>query len=75
MSLTVGDRVKHPTMHDQWGPGEVLAVSPDGKVTVVFALGGQKTLKGVALEKLEGADAAHPLLDNRKAPTKGKRRT
>lgn len=75
ITVGVGDRVKHPTLHDQWGPGEVLAVSADGKVTVVFALGGQKILKGMALEKLEGADAAHPLLDNRKGPKKGKRKT
>jgi hypothetical protein len=72
MTLLVGDRVKHPTLHDQWGPGEVLAMSPDGKVTVVFALGGQKTLKGVRLEKLEGVDGAHPVLDRRKSPVKGK---
>ena len=70
MTPTIGDRVKHPTMHEQWGPGEVLAVSPDGKVTVHFALVGLKTLKGVALEILSGDEASHPLLENRKAPTK-----
>ena len=64
MTLIVGDRVKHPTLHEQWGPGEVLTVSPDGKMTVAFALGGQKTLKGVTLEKLEGVAGAHPLLDH-----------
>lgn len=75
MTLTIGDRVKHPTLHEQWGPGEVLAVDPGGKVTVIFALAGQKIVKGVALQKLEGAEAAHPLLDNRKGATKRKRRT
>lgn len=75
MTLVAGDRVRHPTLHDQWGPGEVLEVSPGGKVIVLFALGGQKTLKGVTLEKLEGTAAAHPLLDNRKGQKKGKRKT
>lgn len=46
MTLNVGDRVKHPTLHEQWGPGEVLAISPEGKVTVLFALAGQKVVKG-----------------------------
>jgi hypothetical protein len=72
MTLLVGDRVKHPTLHDQWGPGEVLAIAPDGKMTVVFALGGQKTLKGITLQRLEGVDGADPVLDRRKSPMKGK---
>jgi Protein of unknown function (DUF3553) len=75
MTLAIGDRVKHPTQHEQWGPGEVLAVSPGGKVTVHFALVGKKILKGVALEKLSGKEAAHPLLENRKAATKRARST
>jgi len=75
MDLNVGDRVKHPTLHEQWGPGEVLAVSANGKVTILFALAGQKILKGVVLQKLEGAEGRHPLLDNRKGQSKGKRRT
>jgi hypothetical protein len=72
MTLLVGDRVKHPTLHEQWGPGEVLAVAPDGKMTVVFALGGQKTLKGITLQRLEGVDGADPVLDRRKSLAKGK---
>lgn len=72
MDVAVGDRVKHPTLHEQWGPGEVLGVS-GGKVTVHFALAGQKILKGVALEVLSGNDAVHPLLDNRKGPSKRSR--
>jgi Protein of unknown function (DUF3553) len=75
MTLAIGDRVKHPTQHEKWGPGEVLAMSPSGKVTVHFALVGQKILKGVALEKLSGEEAAHPLLDKRKAATKRARST
>jgi len=75
MTVNVGDRVKHPTLHEQWGPGEVLAISPDGKLTVLFALAGQKVVKGVKFEKLEGDDGAHPLLDHRKPATKGKRKT
>jgi hypothetical protein len=75
MTLAIGDRVKHPTQHEQWGPGEVLAVSPNGKVTVHFALVGQKILKGVALEKLSDEDGAHPLLEKRKGATKRTRST
>ncbi len=73
MALRVGDRVKHPTLHDQWGPGEVLAVTMDGKVTVHFALAGQKILKGVVLETLKGTSADHPALETRKSSTKGRR--
>jgi hypothetical protein len=70
MAVAVGDRVKHPALHEQWGPGEVLATSPDGKVTVHFALVGQKVLKGLALEILSGDEARHPLLEQRKVPGK-----
>lgn len=55
---------RHPTRPD-WGPGEVLASPGDGKVEIYFAMVGQKTLKGIPLEKVTGAEAAHPLLDNR----------
>jgi hypothetical protein len=65
MNIAIGDRVKHPTLHDEWGPGEVLAVQADGKAVVHFALVGQKTTKGVAYIKLSGPEAEHPLLDGR----------
>lgn len=73
MALRVGDRVRHPKLHDEWGPGEVLAVSADGKTTIHFALGGQKVLKGVVLEVLTGDEAAHPMLANRKTTAPRKR--
>ncbi len=64
MTYEIGDRVRHPARPD-WGPGEVLASPGDGKVEIYFAMVGQKTLKGIPLEKLTGSEAAHPLLDNR----------
>jgi Protein of unknown function (DUF3553) len=64
MLLEAGDRVRHPARPD-WGPGEVLALSGDGKLTIYFAMVGQKTLKGIALEKVTGPDASHPLLEHR----------
>lgn len=61
----VGDKVKHPKMLD-WGLGKILEATPDGKVKVFFIHAGEKTLalKHVALEKVKGADASHPILDN-----------
>jgi hypothetical protein len=61
----VGDRVCHPTQ-PQWGPGEVLEISGDGKTTVYFALVGQKTMKGsIRLKAVSGPEASHPLLEHR----------
>ena len=63
--LQVGDKVKHPKM-GEWGVGKVLEVLPGGKAKVFFINAGEKLLglKYVALEKAEGAEATHPILDN-----------
>ncbi|MDF1580754.1 MAG: DUF3553 domain-containing protein [Desulfuromonadales bacterium] len=63
----VGDKVKHPKMPD-WGIGKVLETMPDDKVRVFFINAGEKLLglKYVALEKVEGEDASHSILDNPK---------
>src|SRR5438874_2640494 len=63
MNLKVGDRVVHPTRLD-WGPGEIIDAD-NGKLTVYFALVGEKILKGVALILVTGDDAWHPLLEHR----------
>ena len=69
-----GDRVRHPGRPD-WDLGQVLEDSADGKVKVRFAVGGEKqiSLSHVRLEKVEGAEARHPLLDNLKAKKSGRR--
>ena len=63
--IQVGDKVKHPKMTG-WGLGKVLEVLAGGKVRVFFINEGEKLLglKHVALEKVEGAEAYHPILDN-----------
>ncbi|WP_432822086.1 DUF3553 domain-containing protein [Trichloromonas sp.] len=63
--IQIGDKVLHPKMPD-WGLGKVLSVAADGKVKVYFVHAGEKTLnqKFVQLEKLEGVEAEHPILDN-----------
>jgi hypothetical protein len=60
-----GDRVRHPGKPG-WDLGQVLEDSIDGKVKVHFASVGEKqiSLSYVQLEKVEGAKARHPLLDN-----------
>lgn len=64
MSLKPGQRVKLSTC-PEWGPGEILTIT-NGKITVYFALVGQKTLIQTAvLEKISCTEAAHPFLDNR----------
>ncbi len=64
-ALAVGDKVLHPKMED-WGVGKVLELSADGKVKVFFINAGEKLLglKYVTLEKVTGAEASHPILDN-----------
>jgi hypothetical protein len=61
----VGDKVKHPKILD-WGIGKVLETTPDNKVRVFVINAGEKLLglKYVALEKVEGEKASHPILDN-----------
>jgi len=63
--IKAGDKVKHPKM-TEWGLGKVLEVTLDEKARVFFINAGEKLLglKYVALEKVEGADAAHPILDS-----------
>lgn len=59
------DKVKNLKMPD-WGLGRVMDVTCDGKARVFFINGGEKLLllKHVSLEKVEGAEGAHPILDN-----------
>lgn len=63
--LEVGEKVSHPTM-PEWGIGKILEVITGGKVKIFFINAGEKTisLKHAALLKVEGKDAAHPILDN-----------
>jgi hypothetical protein len=65
MLVAINDRVRNLKIPD-WGIGRVLDVTHDGKVRIFFINGGEKllVLKHVSLEKIEGADAAHPILDN-----------
>lgn len=69
--VEVGDKVRHPNQPG-WGLGKVLEVAPSGNARIFFIHVGEKLLglKYVALEKVTGADAAHPILDS---PTFGQR--
>jgi hypothetical protein len=69
-----GDRARHPG-RPEWELGKVLEDSAGGKVKVHFAGAGEKqiSLSHVNLEKVEGAEARHPLLDNLKAKNAGGR--
>jgi hypothetical protein len=63
-----GDRVRHQGQPG-WDLGQVLEDSAGGKVKVHFVGAGEKqiSLTHVQLEKVEGAEARHPLLDNLRA--------
>lgn len=63
--ITTGDKVRHPKMPD-WGLGKVMEVTSDGKARIFFIHAGEKTilLSHVDFEKVEGEEAAHPILDN-----------
>lgn len=75
MNWSVGDRVKYPRMQDKWGKGEVRVVSPDGKLTIYFAMGGERRLaRDAELEKLDGEDARDETLDAVR-PRKNKAKT
>ena len=65
--ITTGDKVRHPKMPD-WGLGKVMEVTSDGKARIFFIHVGEKTilLSHVDFEKVEGEEAAHPILDNLK---------
>lgn len=69
-----GDRVRHPGQ-PTWDLGQVLEDSVGDKVRVHFAGIGEKqiSLSHVQLEKVEGAESHHPLLDNLKAKKTGRR--
>ncbi|MBS1157752.1 MAG: hypothetical protein H6R15_171 [Proteobacteria bacterium] len=63
-TLTSGDRVTHPNQKE-WGLGKVLSSTPDN-LDVFFVGAGRKRLSRsfIKLEKAEGADSRHRLLDN-----------
>jgi len=65
MNYKKGDRVRHPRL-DDWGLGEVLEDSSAKEVRVFFVGVGEKrlSLEHVKPVKVEGSNAAHPLLDN-----------
>lgn len=68
-----GMRVKHSD-HPEWGLGQVLSDSANGRVSVFFIGAGEKTLMlGLAhLTKIAGAEANDPLLDNLAVEKDGK---
>jgi hypothetical protein len=74
MSLKKGERVRHP-IKAEWGLGEVLEDSNGEKVRVFFVGAGEKTisLKHVTLDCIPKDEAAHPILDNLRAPAKNGR--
>jgi hypothetical protein len=49
-----------------WGLGKVMEVTSDGKARIFFIHAGEKAilLSHVDFEKVEGEEAAHPILDN-----------
>jgi hypothetical protein len=77
MDFKIGDRVKHKKM-TQWGLGQIVKF--DGPYCVIFFVS-KKDKNGYAdftkdyldlLEKVEGKEADHPLLNNLRLPDKGK---
>lgn len=73
MKFIQGERVLHSAKPD-WGIGQVLDDSFGDNIRVFFVGSGEKklNLKYVNLIKIEGAEAAHPVLDNLKAVQKEK---
>jgi uncharacterized protein DUF3553 len=73
MAFEKGQRVRHPG-RPEWGLGEVREDAAEGRVRVFFVIGGERTisLAHASLIPVNGADAAHPLLDNPayRAPTR-----
>ena len=65
MAYKKGDRVIHPSL-EEWGIGEVLEDSAGNKVHIFFVGIGEKilSLDYVVPIRLQGDDAAHPLLDD-----------
>lgn len=73
MKFIQGERVRHPSK-SEWGIGQVLEDSPGEYVRVFFVGAGEKLLKlsFVDLIRVNGDDAAHPVLDNPKVFNKSK---
>lgn len=67
MNYKKGWRVTHPQA-PQWGLGEVLEDSVGDSVRIFFVGAGEKklSLKDLALVKVDGDKAKHPILDNLK---------
>ena len=65
MNFTKGDRVRHPGK-PEWDMGQVLEDCAGGDVRVYFTGAGEKKLRldYVTLVRVEGADAANPVLDS-----------
>lgn len=63
--IKAGQKVCHPKM-PEWGIGKVLEVTFDNKARVFFIHAGEKllSLKLVTLERAEGEESLHPILDN-----------
>lgn len=63
-TLTSGDRVIHPKQQE-WGIGKVLSATPD-TLDIFFVGTGRKKLSRsfVSVEKVEGVESKHRLLDN-----------
>ena len=67
MEYKKGLRFKHPSA-PEWGVGEVLEDSPGDVVRFFFVGAGEKklSLKDLQLEKVDGDESKHPILDNLK---------
>ena len=65
MNFSKGDRVRHPGK-PEWDMGQVLEDCAGGDVRVYFTGAGEKKLRldYVTLQRVEGADAANPVLDS-----------
>jgi hypothetical protein len=65
MGFKKGERVRHPNK-PEWGIGEVLEDTKGDTVNIFFVGSGEKVLKpsSFSLSRVEGPEAAHPVLDN-----------
>jgi hypothetical protein len=73
MKFLQGERVRHPSMME-WGIGQVLEDTFGENVHIFFVGAGEKVLKlsFVNLIRIQGDEAAHPVLDNPKLLNKSK---
>jgi hypothetical protein len=76
LELRKNDRVKHGSK-PEWGLGQVLEDSADGKVRVFFTGAGERNLvlKHAPLVRVSGDEAKHPGLDNLKTISSRKRKS